>query len=282
MKLRQLHDPHRSVLSVYLSVPLVPAQQREVPAHLEELLKPLAPAAVARAGSGGGPPGRAAAAARHADIETVRANVAAHAPDWLGRSVAIFACHGLGLAEVIPLPGQVPAQAVVSSRPYIRPLLVAVRRSPGYVAAVVDRTHAWLLRITADGIETAAQLEGEGLRSPGFSGWYGLDAYHVNQRVTELARRHYRKAAEALGRACRGEDFAPLVVAGHHPEVTAFLAALPRDGGRPRAQARGRPCGAARGRARRVRPGRLRRRGQPARGPAAARPRRRRGGRLGL
>jgi hypothetical protein len=227
-KLRQLRDPHKSVLSVYLTVPLAPAQQREVPAYLDEMLKPLAPAA-AHPGSGSRPQERAVAATRQADMAAVRASVAAHAPDWLGRSVAIFACHGLGLFDVVPLPGNVPSQAVISSRPYLRPLLAAVARNPGYVAAVVDRTHAWLLRITADGIETAAQLEDEGLRSPGFSGWYGLAAYNVNQRVTELARRHYRKAAEALGRACRGDEAGPLVVAGHHPEVTAFVAALPRE-----------------------------------------------------
>jgi Bacterial archaeo-eukaryotic release factor family 10 len=226
-KLRQLRDPHNSVLSIYLTVPLVPAQQREVSAYLDELIKPLTPAAVARAS--GEPRERAIAAARQADIAAVRASVAAHAPDWLGRSVAIFACQELGLFEVIPLPGNVPSQAVVASRPYIRPLLVAVARSPGYVAAVVDRTHAWLLRISADGIETAAQLEDEGVRSAGFSGWYGLEAYNVNQRVSELARRHYRKAAEALERARRGDGFAVLVVAGHHPEVTAFLASLPRE-----------------------------------------------------
>ncbi len=228
-KLRQFRDPHKSVLSIYLTVPLVPAQQREVSAYLEDLLRPLMQSAASQAGNSGGPAERAVAAARQADIEAVRASVAAHAPDWLGRTVAIFACRGLGLFEVIPLPGNVPSQAVLSSRPYIRPLLAAAARSPGYVAAVVDRTHAWLLRITADGIETAAQLEDEGLRSPGFSGWYGLEAWNVNQRVSELARRHYRKAAEALERARRAEDFALLVVAGHRQEVNAFFAALPRE-----------------------------------------------------
>ena len=79
------------------------------------------------------------AAARQADIAAVRGAVEANAPGWLGRSIAIFACHGLGLFEVIPLPVDVQAQAVVSRRPYIRPLIAAARRSPSYVAAVVDR-----------------------------------------------------------------------------------------------------------------------------------------------
>ncbi len=228
-KLRQLRDPHSSVLSIYLTVPLAPAEQREVLAYLDDLLKPLAEVTVTPAGGVSRSQERALAAARQADIAAIRAGVEANAPEWLGRSVAIFACRGLGLFETIPLPDNVRSQAVVSGRPYLRPLIAAVRRRPSYVAVVVDRKHAWLLRISADGIETAAQLDDEGLRSPGFSGWDGLEAYHVNQRMTELARRHYRRAAEALEHARRAEDYTLLVVAGHHPEVTAFLAALPRE-----------------------------------------------------
>jgi peptide chain release factor subunit 1 len=228
-KLLQLCDPHRSILSVYLTVPVAPADEREVPAHLDDLLGPIEAAAGGQEGSPGRPQKRAVAAARRTDAAAVRAAVAANAPGWQGRSVAIFACNGLGLFEAIPLPRNVASRAVASSRPYIRPLIAAVRRSPGYVAAVVDRKRAWLLRVTADGIETAAQLEDEGLRSSGFSGWYGLEAYRVNQRMTELAQRHYRRAAEALERARRAEDYSLLVVAGQHPEVTAFLAVLPRE-----------------------------------------------------
>ena len=47
--------------------------------------------------------------------------------------------------------------------------------------------------------------------------------------MTELAQRHYRRAADALERARRAEDYPLFVVAGHHPEVSTFLSELPRE-----------------------------------------------------
>src|SRR6266568_4937236 len=120
------------VLSVYLSVPGRSAELRHLPARASELITAAEEAA--------GPAGRLRAQDRDAVLE----KVAAAGRDWLGRTVAVFACADAGLLEAFPLPGRLQERAVLGVRPHIRPLLVAVQR---------PEQHVWWL--AADQILTA-------------------------------------------------------------------------------------------------------------------------------
>lgn len=206
------------VLSLYLWVPLDPAEQHGLPARVGELL-----ALAVR--DGPGTPGVVRVGV--ADRQAVRELLAARARDWLGHTVAIFRCAELGLAEAFPLPCRLQERAVLATRPHVRPLLAALRRCPACHVVVVDRRHAWLFSITGEAIETTALPTAEGLRSHGFSGWYGLEAYRVNDRIIELARHHYHDVAAMLGRASRVSGPQPLVIGGHDDTVAQFLSVLP-------------------------------------------------------
>jgi hypothetical protein len=92
---------------------------------------------------------------------------------------------------------------------------------------VVDRRHAWLFAVTGERIETTALPASEGLRSHGFSGWHGFEAYRVNDRIIELARHHYHDVAALLERASRVSGPLPLVIGGHDETIPQFLAVLP-------------------------------------------------------
>ena len=109
------------VLSLYLQVPVDPAALRGLPARAGELLA---------AGGSADDPG--ASRVRAEDRQLVRRLLDMHARDWLGHTVAIFACGQLGLAEGIPLPCTLPERAVLATRPHVRPLLVALQRCPAY------------------------------------------------------------------------------------------------------------------------------------------------------
>jgi hypothetical protein len=153
--------------------------------------------------------------------------LAAHARDWLGHTVAIFACQQLGLAEAVTLPCRLQERAVLATRPHVRPLLLAIQRCPAYRAAVVDRRHAWLFHVTGEHIESTAVPPGQGVRSHGFSSWYGLQAHRVNERIIQLTRQHYTEIAALLDRAARASGPEPLIVGGHEDSIPQFLAALP-------------------------------------------------------
>ena len=174
-----------------------------------------------------GPAGEECGRLRDEDRGAVRAKVAAHGRDWLGHSVAIFACADLGLLEALPLRCEVPERAVLAARPHIRPLLAALQRCPAYRVAVMDRRHAWVFAITGDEIETVTTSTAAGVPSPGFGGWYGLDTYRVQQRMIELSRHHYRDTAALLEQTIRNGEQEPLIIGGHEDGIPEFLASLP-------------------------------------------------------
>jgi hypothetical protein len=197
-----------SVLSVYLRVPRDPAELRELPARADGLL---------------GKP----AEALQRERDTVRGLLAAHVRDWLSHTAAIFACAEIGLAEAIPLPGQLPERAVLATRPHVRPLLLVLQRSTPYRIVIADQRHAWLLRVAGEQIDTAVLPDAEGVPSRGFGGWYGLEAYRINDRVIELARRHYRDTVAALKQSLRADGPQPLIIGGHEDSIPQLFAVFP-------------------------------------------------------
>jgi hypothetical protein len=212
-KLRTIRAPEPAILSLYLPVPLDPAQLRELPARAGELM--------ASAASGG------TAQVPRADRDAVQQLMAARGRNWLGHTVAIFSCGELGLLEALPLPGWVAERAVLATRPHVRPILAAIQRCPAYRVAVIDRRHGWLLSIAGDSVETIELPAAEDIRGRGWGGWYGLESRRVQQRVTLLARRHYQDVAAILEREARADDHRPLVLGGHPEGITELLSLLP-------------------------------------------------------
>jgi len=214
-KLGAAHTVHPGVLSLYLAVPLDPAELRGLPAHADDL--------IAAAESAAGSRGHVAAE----DRNSVRKKLEIRGRDWLGRTVAMFACADAGLSEAFPLPCRLPDRAVLGIRPHIRPLLAAMRRCPAYRVAVVDRRHTWLFRIADEETETVTAPEAASVRDTGFGGWYGLETYRVQQRVAQLARHHYRDTAAMLAKVMAQGEPEPLVIGGHDEGIQQLFASLP-------------------------------------------------------
>jgi Bacterial archaeo-eukaryotic release factor family 10 len=117
-------------------------------------------------------------------------------------------------------------RAVLGTRPYIRPLLVALQRCPAYRVAVVEARHAWLFSIAGDEIETVSAPVSARVGDSGLGGWYGLEAYRV-QQVVRLARHDYRDTAAMLEQVMRHGEQEPLVIGGHDDGVRHLLGSLP-------------------------------------------------------
>lgn len=217
-KLRSIRSGAADVLSVYLPVPPDPAELPGLPASAGDLIDK-AVTASDRAGAAG--------SLSETDRDGVQRLVADHGGEWLGRTVAIFACGQLGLLEAMPLPGLVPGRAVLDVRPHTRPLLAVLQRSPSYLVAIVDRRHSWLLSVTGNRVETIARQEEPAVRSRGLGGWYGLEAQRLQRRMVQLADHHYRSMAAMLeDRQLAGES-RPVVVGGQEDCVRRLIHALP-------------------------------------------------------
>lgn len=217
----------RSVLSVYLGVPVDPAELRELPARAGDAI------ALARSEEGAtarGPgqvrPG-AGAQISDDDERQVRKLIEAHGREWLGHTAAVFVSGEIGLAEAVKLPCVIPDRAIVASRPHIRPMLVALQRCPVYYVAVADRRHAWLFRVSGDEIETTGvSTQPEEVRSRGFAGWYGLETHRINERVIGLAHQHYHATVAMLERSIAPGGQEPIVIGGHEDTIAQFTATL--------------------------------------------------------
>jgi peptide subunit release factor 1 (eRF1) len=217
-KLRSVRAPGLAVLSLYLPVPLDPAGLRGLAAEAGDLM---AGAGASNAG------GASTAGISDADRDAVLDALAAHGRDWLGHTVAFFACGELGLFEAMPLPCLLQERAVLATRPHVRPLLAALQRCPDYRVVIADRRHSWILSVSGTRVETVARQSDEAPRSPGFGGWYGLESHRIQQRVIQLGRHHYRDTAAILQRAADAGRNVPLVIGGHHDSIAGLLQALP-------------------------------------------------------
>jgi Bacterial archaeo-eukaryotic release factor family 10 len=217
-KLRSMRAPGSAVLSLYLQVPLDPASIRGLAADAGDLM-----AGVSASNADGASIAGISDTDRHALLDAL----AAHGRDWLGHTVAFFACEELGLFEALPLPCLLPERAVLATRPHIRPLLAALQRCPDYRVAIADRRHAWVLSVSGNRVETVARQSDTGPRSPGFGGWYGLETHRIQQRIIQLGRHHYRDTAAILARAADAGRHVPLVIGGHHDSTAGLLQALP-------------------------------------------------------
>jgi Bacterial archaeo-eukaryotic release factor family 10 len=217
-KLRSMRAPGPAVLSVYLPVPLDPAGVRSLAARARDLI---ADASAPAAGDGSGT--RVSPGDRQAVLDAL----AAYGRAWLGHTVAFFACGELGLFEVLPLPCVLPERGVLAIRPHVLPLLSALQRCPDYRVTIADREHAWVLSVSGNRVETVARQVDQGLRSPGFGGWYGLETHRVQKRIIQLGRLHYRDTAAILERAAESGGHVPLVIGGHHDSIAGLLRALP-------------------------------------------------------
>jgi Bacterial archaeo-eukaryotic release factor family 10 len=209
-----------SVLSVYVRAPLDPPALRDLPARVDELI------ASARRG-----PAQDSEVAKDQDEarHIARRLLEVHARQWLGHTVAIFACGEPQLAETFVLPGAFEDRAVFAARPHVRPLLLALQRFPRYCVAIVDGPRAWAFRVTGDRIDKMTPPVAGGAPGTGFGGWYALESRRAGDHVARLTCHSCRDTAAALGAIAQSSGTLPLVAGGRPHDVSLFLAELTDD-----------------------------------------------------
>jgi hypothetical protein len=212
-ELRARQAETTAVVSLYLNVPVDIAEHHGLLIRARDLVKAAEIDQVTPMAS-------------DSDLRAVVTTVAARSQDWLGQGVAIFACAELGLVEVMKLPGRTADVAVIAARPYLRPLLATRQRNPAYQVAVIDTKHAWVLGISDGEISTLAERTGQQVPSKAFAGWYGLQAYRIQQRIMQLSRQHFRDTITMLLKGAAARPL-PLVLCGQEAEIGQFCAMLP-------------------------------------------------------
>jgi peptide chain release factor subunit 1 len=141
--------------------------------------------------------------------------------------VALFACAGLGLREVIPVRVPFDNAFVVAPAPFLGPLAALAATAPSAVVVFVDGESARLIPVAAGGAGEEARLESDVPGHHRRGGWAQLAQSRYERHIQEHRARHFEAVAEALAQLTEGNGIERIVLAGEPRTVAVFARALP-------------------------------------------------------
>lgn len=204
-----------SVVTVYLDTRWIDEQQRErVRIFLKNELR--------RA--------REAGRARPDDLDWIQREGRAIVEQsvWQEASgVALFACRGAGLREVVPVRVAFENAFVVNERPYLPPLAGAVEEAPPSLVVFIDGASARFIPLTATGPgdELVVESPVEGRHSMG--GWAAWAQSRYRRHIEEHRGQHFSAVAAAIIEWSDHEGAERIVLAGELRMVALLREHLP-------------------------------------------------------
>jgi len=141
--------------------------------------------------------------------------------------VALFACHALGLREMLPvrIPGE--NAFVVDESAYLTPLAALLEEAPPAVVVFVDTEHARLIPLAPGGLGEEVELRSEVPGHHRRGGWAQLAQSRYQRHVQAHRAQHLEAVAHALGRLAEEGGARQVVLAGDDRLVAALRSHLP-------------------------------------------------------
>ena len=140
------------------------------------------------------------------------------------QGLAIFACEGIELFEMVPLPVVHRSRLAVDSTPLVRELASVEDEFGRLLTAVLDRTSARIFEVTAYHTRELLDLRADSTRGKRFHGdqnGSGWGEHSYNNRIREEKQRHYEAIARQLFAIDRHHPAHGIVLAGPGPEAGA-------------------------------------------------------------
>ncbi|MBI4591547.1 MAG: hypothetical protein HY725_22205 [Candidatus Rokubacteria bacterium] len=142
--------------------------------------------------------------------------------------VALFACEGLGLRQILPLRIPFEDTFVVAEAPFLRPLAMLLEKIPSALIVFVDGESARLIPLNAEGageeVTLASEVPGHHRRG----GWAQLAQSRYQRHIQAHRGRHFEAVAKALINLTEGNGVQRIVMAGEPRTLTAFRKRLPQ------------------------------------------------------
>ncbi len=143
------------------------------------------------------------------------------------RGVALFACQGLGLREVLPVRVRFDNTFVIADAPLLRPLAAALEKTPAALVVFVDTESARLIPLMAEGAGEAVSLQSDVPGHHRQGGWALLAQSRYQRHIQEHRGRHFEAVACALVNLAKRGDVRQIVMAGELRNVVLFEKHLP-------------------------------------------------------
>jgi peptide subunit release factor 1 (eRF1) len=141
--------------------------------------------------------------------------------------VALFACKGLGLREVLPVGIPLEESFVVADAPSLAPLAALLEHGPSALVVFVDGESARLIPLNneKEGEEVTLESEVPGRHRRG--GWAQLAQSRYQRHINDHRGRHFEAVAETLVSLTEGDGVQKIIMAGEPRIIAAFLQHLP-------------------------------------------------------
>ncbi len=146
-------------------------------------------------------------------------------PDAHG--VALFACHGLALREVLTVRVPFEDRLVVAATPFLLPLSAVVEDAPSAVVVFIDTAHARLIPLGAAGPGREVILEAEVPGHHSRGGWAQMAQSRYRRHIQDHRNRHFDAVAESLAALIDEHEVERIVLAGEPRNVAVFRMSLP-------------------------------------------------------
>ncbi|MGE5802516.1 MAG: hypothetical protein ACM358_09665 [Gemmatimonadota bacterium] len=216
-ELAHIESPPTAVVSVYLKT-------RWADEHARDRARIFLKNELRQARDAGG---RGAHASDLDWVETEAAKLIEQArfPDAHG--VALFACQGISLREVLAVRVPFEDRVVIAAAPFLLPLTAVVEAAPASLVVFVDTEHARLVPIDATGPGTEVVLEAEvpGRHSRGE--WAQLAQSRYQRHIQDHRDRHFDAVAQSLVSLADAHGVEHIVLAGEPRNVAVFRMSLP-------------------------------------------------------
>lgn len=219
-ELARLESHASPVLSLFLNVSPRPSDRGDVGTRLRNLLRPVREHTQTLEHA-------AATGLRHA-IDGALDLEARIIAETGGTGIAYFACPRIGLDRYVAIPRPIWDQAVVASRPYLRPLRGVLDEFHRILTVVVEPRRSRLWISWMDEVELEETLDGEIVRKADYGGWYGLDEWSARHAADGARHRHYRDLAERIADLRRSSRVEVILVGGTSQSISEFVPFLTR------------------------------------------------------
>ena len=141
------------------------------------------------------------------------------------QGLAIFACEGIGLFEVLPLPLVHRSRLAVDGTPLVRELASVEEEFGRVLTVVLDRTSARFFEVTAYDTTELIGLRADATRGGRFRGDQngpGWGEHNYHNRIRQEKQRHLEAIARELFQLDRARPAHGIVVAGTGVEAGAL------------------------------------------------------------
>ncbi len=209
-RIERFHGGELSVLSLYMCIPAGWDSQSTARTKVDSRLREVRPLAEEHSRS------HANRMSLRQDIEWVK-EVVTDLPIRPG-ALALFACSGAGLREIVPFPRPVKDRIVVDETPWARPLTAVLEEYERCCLAVIDRGDAQAWELYLDAMRPIGPVGEKRWREQARA----TNPHHQGAKAEELEKRHFRSVADQLEKLQREHSFDVLLLGGHEEELGRF------------------------------------------------------------